>query len=354
MKLFFDSKSTKDSLLGYQRAIGHYPVEDEFTRDKFNYISAIFQTMMNHASEFDSLAKFNIEKNSTLFLSLLDGDKLNPNNTDLVFAIALRFYREYFFSKEKNEDNTLSDNLFFFTKENLEKFTPEAKMHIQYSFGEMHVDMLREVFSSEDFRIINKFPAMIAGLKETIDTWDASISEREEKVNTLMGTLSAQEHSINFVNLFNGFSDLANKKIKEKRNSFWSMIVLGVLTLTPIIIEAFLLHVSDDSQFNKNKLFTIIPAASLTLIMLYFFRISLANYTSIKAQILQIDLRKSLCRFVQSYSEFSSTITINDKNPLNKFEEVIFSNIMISEDKIPSTFDGIEQIATLISSLKGK
>lgn len=353
MTKFFENESTQRDLLAYQRSVGHYPSDDEFTKEKFQYISAIFQIMIKHASEFDNLTKFNIEKNGTLLLSLLDGDNLTPDKTDLVFGIALRFYREYFFSKEKAEDNTLSDNLFSFAKKNIEKFTSAAKIHIQYSFSEMHVDMLKEVFSNEDFQSIKKFPVMIKELKDTIQKWDDEISTREDRVNTLMDTIKTQEHSINFTNLFNGFSDLADKKIKEKKNSFWLMIILGVITLTPIIIEAFLLHVSDDSQFNKNKLFTIIPAASLTIIMLYFFRISLANYTSIKAQIVQIDLRKSLCKFVQSYTEFSSNITTNN-NPLNKFEEVIFSNIMISEDKIPSTFDGIEQIATLISSLKGK
>ena len=67
---------------------------------------------------------------------------------------------------------------------------------------------------------------------------------------------------------------------------------------------------------------------------------------------MQIELRKSLCQFIQSYSDYSSEIRENNPEALSKFEDVVFSNIMLSDDKIPSTFDGIEQIASLINALK--
>lgn len=96
-----------------------------------------------------------------------------------------------------------------------------------------------------------------------------------------------------------------------------------------------------------------IPGLSLTLILVYYFRVALQNYQSIKAQILQIEFRMTLCGFIQSYAEYSSNI--KDKNPssLSKFEDVIFSNIMPTENKIPSTFDGIDQVSALITSIKG-
>ena len=69
---------------------------------------------------------------------------------------------------------------------------------------------------------------------------------------------------------------------------------------------------------------------------------------------MQIELRKSLCQFIQDYSKYSKEISRENAGLLSKFEEVIFSNIMTSEDKIPSTFDGLEQLATLIKAVKNK
>ncbi|MDX7568723.1 hypothetical protein SJ550_24910, partial [Serratia marcescens] len=82
-------------------------------------------------------------------------------------------------------------------------------------------------------------------------------------------------------------------------------------------------------------------------------RIALHDYKSLKTQINQIELRKSLCKFIQSYAQYSSKIKKDDASALEKFETIIFSNIVMTDDKLPSTFDGIESIANLIKSTKG-
>ena len=76
------------------------------------------------------------------------------------------------------------------------------------------------------------------------------------------------------------------------------------------------------------------------------------NFNSVRAQLIQIDLRKSLCQFIQNYATYAKDIREQNTDLLVKFEEVIFSNIMPSEDKIPSTFDGLEQLTNLIGALK--
>lgn len=96
----------------------------------------------------------------------------------------------------------------------------------------------------------------------------------------------------------------------------------------------------------------LIPGISLLFISIYYFRISLANVNSIKAQMIQISLRMSLCQFIENYTKFSSKVNADNKDLLTKFEDVIFSNIMPNAEKIPSTFDGVEQLAKLLTSLK--
>ena len=56
--------------------------------------------------------------------------------------------------------------------------------------------------------------------------------------------------------------------------------------------------------------------------------------------------------FINMYVDFSKR---NDNHEsLSKFESLIFSNIIPDDKKIPSTLDGIEQIAKLINALKSK
>ncbi|WP_314325978.1 hypothetical protein, partial [Comamonas aquatica] len=60
-----------------------------------------------------------------------------------------------------------------------------------------------------------------------------------------------------------------------------------------------------------------------------------------------------LCnKAVQDYTEFSSDAAKKSPETLKKFESVIFSNIVTTPKKIPSTFDGIESITNLISLAK--
>ena len=41
-----------------------------------------------------------------------------------------------------------------------------------------------------------------------------------------------------------------------------------------------------------------------------------------------------------------------DSSALEKFESLIFSGVVSDPEKLPSTFDGVEQIGNLIKSIK--
>lgn len=93
---------------------------------------------------------------------------------------------------------------------------------------------------------------------------------------------------------------------------------------------------------------------AIEIILLYFFRVVLAQFRSVKAQLLQVDLRITLCQFVESYAEYVSKLREKDATALIKFEALIFSGLVTDESGIPSTFDGIEQVGHLIRSLRGE
>jgi hypothetical protein len=101
-----------------------------------------------------------------------------------------------------------------------------------------------------------------------------------------------------------------------------------------------------------DHLLILLPLFSVEIILIYFFRVILLNHRSVKAQAMQIELRQTLCQFIQSYAEYSAKIKKQDGVALEKFESLIFSGILSDPEKLPSTFDGIEQIGNFIKSVK--
>lgn len=73
-----------------------------------------------------------------------------------------------------------------------------------------------------------------------------------------------------------------------------------------------------------------------------------------KAQLIQIDLRMTLCQFIQDYADYAKEVRKDSPLLLERFDQLVFSGIVSSEGAIPSTFDGIEQIANLIEKIKTK
>ncbi len=128
---------------------------------------------------------------------------------------------------------------------------------------------------------------------------------------------------------------------------------MGFLVLSPLLLQFVVsLYRSDSSGFVLNDLLTLVPLLSIEVILIYFFRIVLHHYKSVKTQIMQIELRQTLCQFIQSYADYSKKIKKDDPSALEKFENLIFSGILSESDKLPSTFDGIEQLGTIFKSVK--
>lgn len=92
----------------------------------------------------------------------------------------------------------------------------------------------------------------------------------------------------------------------------------------------------------------------LYFLFYYIFHISLFNIRALKSQLLQIDLRLSLCEFISNYTEETAKMRGSIKKSFDKFESVIFAPIVAADDKIPTTFEGIEQLTGLIGLFNKK
>lgn len=89
----------------------------------------------------------------------------------------------------------------------------------------------------------------------------------------------------------------------------------------------------------------------MQFVVLYYFRVALSEYKSVKAQLLQIDLRRGLCMFIRGYADFSAGMKGKDAAGLDKFESLIFSGLVANEDRIPSTFDGMDGLIKVAEAI---
>lgn len=184
---------------------------------------------------------------------------------------------------------------------------------------------------------------------------DALIAKEKEKAEGLANYLKDIQSDYNFVGLSKGFQDLLKKKTFSKWLLFVGVLVMGCFAIAPFLYKIY--HITQSDGFSWQNLVwqEIAFGVSFELILIYFFRIILNEYNSIKVQAMQLEFRVSLCRFIEKYAEYAKEINENsdDKNILEKFENVIFSNVLADSKDLPSTFDGMEQIGNFIKNIKG-
>lgn len=87
--------------------------------------------------------------------------------------------------------------------------------------------------------------------------------------------------------------------------------------------------------------------------MFYFMRLYYIEGKAIKAQLLQIEQRLSLCEFIHDYVEKKNN-SGSEKESWSLFEKLIFSPIQVSSENIPSLLDGASSIAELAGKILSK
>lgn len=99
--------------------------------------------------------------------------------------------------------------------------------------------------------------------------------------------------------------------------------------------------------------FIFLPLITLEVLAFYFMRLFYLEIKSVKSQILQIDIRLSLCEFIQDYVEKKESSDKSD-HVWKSFESLVFSPIQANEDKIPAVLDGADAIADLAGKIMAK
>ena len=223
---------------------------------------------------------------------------------------------------------------------------------------------------------------------ELLNSTDINLAEYVEKAKDLRSKL-------NFVILNKAFSDFIGAKEKIVRKLLYCLIGMGLLLLvipiyaftkyqthsvyyvepTPVTqasyssaqnlkkpISAKITGKQDSNKNSEaenhinwsdivNRLLNYLPLAVAELFLLFYFRILLTNYNSANAQLLQLKMRESVCQFIEEYITFKKTCNVDE---LEKFESLIFSNLMPSAEQIPPTFEGLDHLGKILGEFKPK
>lgn len=225
---------------------------------------------------------------------------------------------------------------------------------VYYAFYQQPISILNFYMNNTGFKTFFDFEKKSTELKHTITTQKLDINQsisfywkelksKESEVTKLKDKLDEYKTAFNFVGLSQGFESLLQQKNEAKTKTFWLLSGLAIVTILPLGFK-FMANV-DSWQ-------SMLSVIGLEFVLIYFFRVVLNHYHSLQTQIMQLELRQSLCQFIQSYAEYAKKIKTDDKDALEKFENLIFSSILSNPDKVPGTFDGVEGLTSLLKELK--
>jgi hypothetical protein len=354
--MFFAEEENLKVLSNFLRkvSIDIYP-EGESKGKYLTVTTEIVRFIHKFPREWDEGCACNIKWIGGQFIRMLgnfNGSK--TEEAEKLFLFSYRFLCEFDFmiaaGKELGDDLRVIKNR---VEDELPKMHESLRSHITYALYMMPASISKSLLQDiTDFRQFNQKKMEAQALKEQ---WDRELKEQKFEIDKIREKLEEYKNAFNFVGLSKGFAHLKEQKIAEAKSLLFGLWSVGVcLILLPLIsgLSAIWGEVYKE-VWSLSYLVIFIPLISGEIVLLYFFRVLLHNHRSVNAQKMQIELRQTLCEFIQSYADYSANIKKQDSSALEKFESLIFSGVVSDPEKLPSTYDGLDQLADFIKSIKG-
>ena len=216
-------------------------------------------------------------------------------------------------------------------------------------------DLIKQKYQESSLYKIEEVRGRIDQCINNIEIWDNSFITKKDDVEKLEEKLENYKTTYDFVLLSKGFQQLYDQKNENLKNpvrsSNWIFIFILAIPILEILFFGYMS--ANEIPINSTAVwYMVVPSISLILFLFYFYRINLQETRSIKSQMMQLELRMALCQFIHNYADDSEKLHAKNKTGFEKFENIIFSPLVSSDDKIPSTFDGMEQLAKIVSEFR--
>lgn len=357
---FLSTIEMKSSLSSFQNKLRAVRTDLYEPEGFIDILDILLTSIQDHATDIDSLCRFNIEsiggqfRKELLKFIHISGAKEEELSAYRVFCLAYRLLCELEFHKDINNEPELH-SIHNYVDKNHALFPTEIARQLHFAIYLMPARIASRALRDPAISSFKDFSNSVENSIRLKKQWEDENLERSQRLEALSDQIKKLSSDYNFVNLVHGFSSIRTKKNKELLTSFVSAIALALLLLAaPAIQISFILANLNEIESHKLTLVYSLPSlVAIELFILYFFRIVLLQFRSVKAQLLQIDLRIALCQFIEGYSDYASKIRKQDASSLKRFESLIFSGLVLDGSDIPSTFDGLDQLTGILKSLKG-
>lgn len=354
--MFFGDEINAKVIGSFLRKAEAAHITDSHRRTRLDLSCKIIGFIYKSPEGWDERCSFNIKHIGEQYLQWLrDFDATKPSDIDHIYCMSYRFLCEFDFlvgaGKELSMELRSIKNKI---QEDNAEMDGDIRSQIVYASFVMPANIAKEFINDANIGVFRDFEQKKQEAEKLKEQWENEIESKKVETDILKDKLDEYKIGFNFVGLYQGFSDLTKKKSKEAFWLFWSLIGMGFLIIIPLIVEIILAlqGVYVGLSLGIDRFILLLPMISIEVVLIYFFRVILMNHRSVKAQAMQIELRQTLCQFIQSYADYSAKIKKQDGVALEKFESLIFSGILSDPEKLPSTFDGIEQIGNFIKSVK--
>lgn len=373
--------SSTETLNRFMNKLENMSCEDQFSKERNAVMITIIESILRYTREWDENTKITAsyigdKLVSNMFDAVESGNGTtfaSEGDLDNIFSSLFRFSLEMDLTA-RNEIEFDLNYIYSFTINNKSLFSASAVRQIDYATTSLPLGILKGIVNNTGFKKLDEFIGILNDSQKERDAileankivaeqhtrdveekekeWNSYIIKKQKEVDDIKKSLESYQTAFNFVGLHDGFKQLSDQKNIEKEWALKLVKILGALVFLPLVIEIAFTSFNNIKINNFYDAIYLIPVFSITFILIYYFRIALQNLNSINAQLSQIELRKTLCQFIQSYGEYSKKMKVNDSESLSKFENIIFSGIITNGDNIPSTFDGLEHIVKLVSEFK--
>jgi len=321
--------------------------DSEYAKEMIRQLIAFFEsgqelTKYGHDSEsYNRAARIVGEALSTV-------DKIRLHSVEIAHFEAAKLLREYSFWGFHNFNETEMVQFYLCRKFD---HIPQEKID-EIKFGVPERVLLAKLNQKRDE--IHSLLIKIEEIEKRQNEWGSKAKESIEEWGKRLGDSEGRYRDIldghNYLGLAHAFSGMINKKTEEANVLRLVMFFLAVLTLAIPIIQLFWgLKIYEFSDVKMPVVSTTLFSIAAEVVLIYYFRLCHLRWVSTKNQVAQLELRHSMCAFVQDYANKSKEL---NRDTLIKFENLIFAEVISDAAPPPSIYDAVDSIAKLLAAWK--
>lgn len=333
-------------------------IDPELAQATYQALAFMHQDYEYLNSLFIDNSRDNIKKLAEKIESTSNNTNIQSELGNLIHDLTPIIFEYFIFIKIVNNEifwkghNSINDYINYIAS-NIEIFPKNIQREINKISIDTPVSITKQIIHHPSISVLRKFSQDFNKNEKFSDEWEIKFEAHQKKLNNLTTTIENLKSDYNFVGLVSGFQKIRTNKKNENLTTMLAMLFLSLtMVVLPIIISLNASLAEKIQSENYSALIAwLIPSLTIEVLILYYFRIFLQQYKSVQAQLLQIDLRVSLCQFIENYIKYKKDNSLQKDESLSKFESLIFSGIVADSGSIPSTFEGIEQLSTLFKSI---